>query len=106
MPDEPFGRVPGEIVIAEQMFGSIVTVYSRSTTQLEPFASWAISLKVKVPAVVGAPASAAMFEEGRSTNERPGGKESALKRKKVYGGVPPFALMYWLYALPTIPLGK
>ena len=66
---------------------------------VQPAASVACTVKVKVPAVVGVPVSAPPV-----ASVNPGGSVP-VTRVNEYGPVPPEAVNVWLYAVPTAPEG-
>ena len=65
--------------------------------------TWLLSLtetvNVVVPVAVGVPVRAPLLP-----NVNPFGR--VLEVKNMYGGVPPEAMMVWLYATPTVPSGS
>lgn len=55
---------------------------------------------LKAPAAVGVPETTPA-----ELSERPAGRLEFMPRAQVYGGTPPVAASWKLYAVPTVPVG-
>src|SRR4029077_3791396 len=86
-------------VMAGQASAAITTGYARVPGQ--PLLSVAGVVKLKVPNVVGVPVMAPVA----GLSDSPAGS-TPLDTANVYGPVPPEAVIVWLYAVPTTPLGS
>ena len=84
VPTIPFGSVLGESVIAEQ----IIIVYARLPEH--PLASVAVTVKVKLPPVVGVPEITPEDESVSPVGSVP------VVTAKLYGAVPLLAVIVWL----------
>jgi len=74
------------------------TVREYDRTAVQEFASVTCAVKENVPAIVGVPLSVPLFE-----SVRPPGLRNIVQE---YGGLPPVAVRFWEYGIPTVAAGR